>query len=213
MINTNKILIIAWLVLAGLFPASSALAAALLYESHDNQQAFVVDVYLNTEGQSINALQGSLAFPDKLLQFQGANDANSVVSFWIKPPVRSGARLDFSGAIPGGYSGGRGFLFSLIFKKLDVAQSQEGSLQLDKFQAFINDGLGTVADSKKSQLAFTLAPGHIIQPLIAGDFQDKKDADHTPPQPFIPQVSRSSNAFNGAWFALSLIPISEPKRP
>src|SRR3989338_11015490 len=46
------------------------------------ESEFVADVWLNTQGESLNALEGRLLFPDAL-EVAGIRDGGSVVTVWL----------------------------------------------------------------------------------------------------------------------------------
>lgn len=116
--------------------ASPVFASQVFFE----QRGAVIDVFLNTQGQRINAFEGTVIFDGSTLEVQKIQDDDSVVNFWIKKPEAGQGEIGFSGITPGGYSGSRGLLFSVDFSIL-----KEGDVRFDvKNPAFLkNDGLGT----------------------------------------------------------------------
>src|SRR3989344_5310183 len=49
-------------------------------------QRFEVSVFLDTQLDDINALEGQIVFPGDLLELQEVRDGNSIVNFWIERP-------------------------------------------------------------------------------------------------------------------------------
>ena len=85
-------------------------------------QLFEVGVFINTDDESINAIEGKIIFPQDLLEIKKINDGNSIINFWIDPVsncvsigVKKPDEICFSGIIPGGYANNHGLIFSVTF--------------------------------------------------------------------------------------------------
>src|SRR4030042_1412511 len=79
---------------------------------------FDVSIYLNTEGQFINAVDVSLNFfPDKL-QVVSTNIGPSVISTWVYPPRFSNINgtINLQGLIPGGLNSGNALITTIRFR-------------------------------------------------------------------------------------------------
>src|SRR5258708_32690240 len=72
-----------------------------------------VTIALDTENESINAVEGTLLVPPTF-EITDVRDGNSIVSFWLERPRPDSLR--FSGVIPGGYHGPHGELFTLSLR-------------------------------------------------------------------------------------------------
>lgn len=156
---------------------------------------FVVDIYLDTEGQSINTLEGKISYPKDLLDIKEVRDGNSVVNFWVEKPVDlKNGEIKFAGIIPGGVTGQKMLLFSLVLHPFDIGS---GSLSLDNAQVFLNDGLGTKVNVSKSSFSFSiLTPGE----TDGRDLQVESVIDNDPPEVFRPEIAKDENMFDGQYF-------------
>lgn len=99
-----------------------------------------LNIYLNPEEGSINALEGTITYDPSKLSFKNVVDGDSVVGAWLQKvsPSKSGT-LAFSGVIPGGYAAGARKLFTLYFLATEVGQTE---VRIHG-QAYRNDGKAT----------------------------------------------------------------------
>ncbi len=186
-------------VLAALLAAAPAFAAQLSFESSNPAPAvgerFSVAVLLDTQGDEINADGGSVTFPGDLVEFLGASDAGSIVSFWIEPPALRGGVVTFSGITPGAFNGHRGLLFTLEFR---AKKAGAGMIGIVDAKTLRNDGTGMSASVVVSSLSLRVSPPAAapspsvpVAPTVA---------DRQPPEPFTPEIGRDPNVFDGQWF-------------
>ena len=189
-----------YLLLSGcflFFSLAGSVQAAEYYFGSQGQEVpadglFTVGVFLDTQGQQINAVQGTVTIPSSLARVQSVEEGNSLISLWIQPPTvvcESACEVSFSGILPGGFTGNDGYLFSLV-----LAGQGEGALNIDLSNglALLNDGSGTEAPLAVRPLALTLTPT-ATTPYYA-------TIDHTPPESFFPVLARDPNVFDGQWF-------------
>ena len=107
-----------------IFPAKSANAAGssfYLSPATGNYivgSTFTVTIYLNTSGQSVNAIEADLQFPAQKLQVVSPSSGVSLIQIWTDQPSYSNSNgtLTFQGAIPN-----PGILMALLL--LDLRQS------------------------------------------------------------------------------------------
>ena len=148
---------------------------------------FKVEVILDS-GESINALEGELVFSGNYASLEAVSDGNSIINFWIKrPQATANNHLEFAGIIPGGFQGGKGTLFTLIFKSEHQLNSEEkiSNFIIPKnMRAFINDG---------QPVAIKLA----FLPL---ELAEAKLKDYDPPENFTPIIGRDPLIFEGKYF-------------
>lgn len=154
-------------------------------------QPFRVDVLLNTEGDSVNAVQGEISYPTNLFSLQTVNDGNSIVSLWINPPeATSSSSVQFAGIIPGGFDGSSGNLVSLIFNSV---MTGTGTIFIDNAMVLRNDGEGSPVSGTVMNAALTIASssgGAISSPINSP----------ITPNPFTPQIASDPNVFGGKYF-------------
>jgi len=179
------------LVLFGGLPVR---AAEMFFGAHGPEagtgSTFEVGVFINTEGESINAIEGELQFPSEGLELQGIRDGSSVVSFWVTKPEVHQEGVSFSGIIPGGYAGADGYLFSAFFR---ARKPGEMKITLASERVLLNDGNGSDARVRTAPLLMRVAESG-----LGAEFVPPDDAD--PPEPFEPYAAQDASIFNGKWF-------------
>lgn len=104
---------------------------------------FDVSLFLNTEGQSINAVSVSLSFPPDKLQLISPSTGRSIIGVWTAPPTFNNqtGRINLQGGIPGGINVSSGLFTTLTFRVRGVGSSVLKFL--DETRVLSNDGLGT----------------------------------------------------------------------
>lgn len=105
---------------------------------------FTVSIYVNTGGQSINAVEANLAFPPDKLQVVSPTAGKSLVQIWVNQPTYSNQDgfLKFQGTIPSpGINTESGLISTVTFrvKSTGVAAVKV----LDTSRVLLNDGRGT----------------------------------------------------------------------
>ena len=196
---------------------SSASAAELVMKSEENaiysNKEFQVDMYLNTENERINAIEGVVSFPGAMIALKEVRDGDSVINFWVKRPKLPEKETDFdvvfSGVVIGGYKGKSGKLFSLVFKGLNPGG---GSIAIEKARAFLNDGKGTAAQLtfKSYSIRVKSAPIEFGAGLpdnsLGSDSEGISAAgagfvvsDNMPPEPFNPIITRDAKLYSGKY--------------
>ncbi|MBI3573301.1 MAG: hypothetical protein HY092_03830 [Candidatus Kerfeldbacteria bacterium] len=106
-------------------------------------QTISVSVKVNTEGQAINAAEGTVVFPNNLLQFKDVSKSGSIFSFWTVEPAGStgSGRVTFSGGVPNpGFRGSSGTVIRITFA---VKTTGQADLNLTGARVLANDGQGT----------------------------------------------------------------------
>ena len=156
-------------------------------------QNFVVDLLLDSEGETINAVQGEVDFPAEDLILKDISFGDTVVVFWLDKPVIKNHSISFSGIIPGGYIGDGGKIFSLIFyPRKDSGETSP--ITLLNAEALISDGSGTAARVKISplQVGFSTATS-----VIAAT---EKVVDKFSPEAFQISIVNDPDIFSGQNF-------------
>jgi hypothetical protein len=182
---------------------SPLFAAQMFFDAEAREVAvgyeFQIDLFLNTEGENINALEGAVSFPREIMELAEIRDGNSIVNLWIERPgagKNEGGgetkNVAFSGITPGGFSGERGLLFSVIFEA-----KKEGAVELalDDVRVLRNDGAGSLVE--------TQTPSFEIKIVAQADARvsaPREKEDHERPEFFVPKIARDETLFNGRWF-------------
>ncbi|OGL66297.1 hypothetical protein A3B21_02765 [Candidatus Uhrbacteria bacterium RIFCSPLOWO2_01_FULL_47_24] len=154
-----------------------------------------VGVFLNTDDAQINAIEGKIIFSDSVT-VKEIREGGSMISLWVENPSLSdddpnhSVTIMFSGIIPGGYTGNRGYLFSIIFEKTKVGDVK---IEVNDARALLNDGQGTSTEVRVSPLTLAVvektgAPGYL------------PPYDNEPPESFVPEIAQDPNLFDGKWF-------------
>jgi len=159
-------------------------------------QSFEVGVFINTDNEEINAIEGKIIFPQDLLEIKKINDGNSIINFWIeKPKSASEGQIAFSGIVPGGYNDSKGLIFSITFL---TKKGGGGAIEFSGVKTLRNDGKGTEVPLTISNFQFLISnpPAGIPVPQIT----TPKTEDRNPSEAFTPQIAANPTIFNGKWF-------------
>jgi hypothetical protein len=151
-------------------------------ESINISTPFSVEVFLDTEGENINAIEGTILLPEGFsvseVRYQG-----SVVSLWLSAPaMRVPGTVDFAGVMPGGYQAtpertGRGNLFTLV---LSARQPGTSRLSLGaETSVYANEG--TRIPASKGNATIQILNSGAPTPEALG-------RDVYSPEPFTPVV-------------------------
>ncbi len=121
---------------------------------------FTAKVYINTEGEEINALDVSIDFPADKIQLVSPNTSLSVVDVWASQPKfnNNTGSISFQGGIPNGLSTSRGLISELTFR---VKSTGRAAIIFDSSSnVYLNDGEATPASTnfQNSLLTLTLPP-------------------------------------------------------
>lgn len=160
-----------------------------------------INVYLMLGTDKINAAEGKLIFPSDLLAISNISFGNSILSFWPEEPHKSAdGIISFSGVAPGGYSGSRGLLFSVIFK---ATKEGKAVLEINDGMVLKDDGAGTAAALKLNQGIINIVKKvsnteSTISSALSKEISWKSDTEL--PETFIPLVGSNPSIFDGKYF-------------
>ncbi|HEV8601447.1 MAG TPA: hypothetical protein VGQ87_02500 [Patescibacteria group bacterium] len=165
-------------VLAGLIWCGHAKAAVLYAGSATQQlttgQSFVLDWFLDTDGEQLNALDLKIKFSDNL-EAQELSDGNSLVSVWLKyPHLAANGLIELAGGVPNGFNGKNAPIFRSTFL---AKQSGEARIDvLSSSKVYENDGKGTAASLKFSPIIFEIGKAQTNAILISSPTHPSQDA-------------------------------------
>ena len=153
-----------------------------------------VTFMLDTEGEKVNATEGSVSFSRNLILKQ-IRSGNSLVGLWVEPPTADGDHVVFAGIIPGGYLGELGpnwegtrpcRVFSLLF---ETEESGEAWVQVDRESTvLLHDGKGTEAHVTVEDTKVNVLKGEeILSPNVI-DWEDEER-----PESFEPTIELFSD--------------------
>jgi len=178
------------------FAAIPVFAAEIFFDAKTRElkvnQLFEVGVFINTDGESINAVEGKIVFPEKLLKLKEIRDGNSIINFWIERPKVSNGEVLFSGITPGGFIDKQGLIFSVVFQ---ARQAGRGSVEIREIKALLNDGKGTATNTSISNLELVISGSTAAAPPPV---IENKDTDL--PEAFEPMVASDPEIFDGKYF-------------
>ena len=190
----------ALLITASLFVVAPVFAAETFFGTKTQEiktnQSFEVGVFINTDNEEINAIEGKIIFPQDLLEIKKINDGNSIINFWIeKPKSTSEGQISFSGIVPGGYNNSQGLILAVTFLS---KKEGNGAIKFSGVKVLRNDGKGTEAPLTISDFQFSISNPSAGKPVPQTAIP--KTEDLNPPEEFTPQIAADPAIFNGKWF-------------
>lgn len=182
--------------------APRLVGAAVISASTDSSvsamDTAIVNVFINTEGQNINSVDGSISLSDEHggnFEVRDISLVDSVFTMWPrKPSLEAGQKIYFVGGVPGGVKGDKLLLFRIIVK---INASGNFSVSPNKLVAYLNDGSGTGVNISGSNSL-------IVVGKAKSEPQDKwkeiVSNDNVAPEPFTINVVQDKNLFDGRKF-------------
>lgn len=151
----------------------------------------VVDVYLDTDEARVNTVEGEIFIETNTLNVLDIADGNSSVLFWIDKPAfdRNTGTILFSGITPGGLSGEKIFLFSIILEGEQIRGTADFSFNFGR--VLLHDGEGTSEP-------FSFIPKKIFiseDPLFENP--TPLPTDREAPEDFTPTITQDDNLYDG----------------
>ena len=146
------------------------------------QEGNVVRVLVDSEGESVNAFEGTVRIAGARAGAVTFDDTS--VPYWIVRPAPEDLR--FAGMVPGGYTGKEARLFSI---ELDGEPGSRATVSLADVSVLRNDGLGSAATVRAEPLQATLSSSASLQPR-----------DSELPEFVEVVVTRDPAIFDGDWF-------------
>lgn len=189
---------IALVLVAGMWPAATLALGITLNVVGGPAVAgrpFELVLWLDTEGEAVNAAEAILHFSADQFAPPEFRDGDSILKLWVRPPTVAGNEIRFAGVIPGGFSG-RGKLLSVM---LTSRRAGTWAFTLSGASVYRHDGSGT---------AVSIATSTQSVPVVAEDRAPAPAravgavSDTTPPEVFVPVVTRDPAVGDGAWFVV-----------
>ena len=136
----------------------------------------------------VNAFAGMLSYDAAMLEPIATSDGNSVISIWIARPAvpEGGTSIPFSGITPGGFSGNRGMLFSVLFR---AKAAGSASVFLGDVEVLRNDGAGGEEPVRAHALTLSL------EKQSRGGYAEPDD--QAAPEPFFVYLGDDPELFGG----------------
>ena len=155
------------------------------------KDVFVIDILLDTEGENINTIDGSIKLlsPLAVTEVRDISVAGSSVSLWPRKPSLSekGDVISFAGGIPGGVIGKAIPLFKIV---VSVNRESELRIQTSDIKAYVNDGKGTALDVTPK---FSPISVGVAKAVPVDLWKENISSDNTPPEPFDIKILRDKS--------------------
>ncbi len=210
-IKIGRALFFALTIFIGLSLAPKVEAASLSLSpsssSYFQNKQFVVTVYVNSDQQSLNAVAGTISFPQDKLEVVSVSKSGTIFNFWVQEPSFSNAsgKVSFEGVVLNpGFKGSGGKLISISFK---AKAPGDAKLSFSSASILANDGKGT------NILTGTGAASFSIKKIVETEENDSnivKEAENlllpvkatTEKDNFLaPAIRSSSHPDNSAWYS------------
>jgi hypothetical protein len=103
---------------------------------------FTARVQIATQGQAVNAAEGTIKFNPNELSVVSVTRSGSIFNLWVTEPTfsNSAGTINFSGGVPTGYSGSVGNVLSVTFR---VKNAGSPRVSFTDGSVLANDGRGT----------------------------------------------------------------------
>lgn len=167
MTSIKRIILIISFVISYIFVLSYEANAATLYFYPQNLDLFegesaVVEVRLNTEGETMNALELNGKLSNNNLSITSIDASNSLVQIFIETPQTDGVNFHLVGGTPGGFSGD-GIIGRLNLKTVKAGNSTLSFAQPIKLLANTVGGKELNVKSLQSNLSVNFKPKDYIE--------------------------------------------------
>lgn len=198
----KKLSLIVFILLGVLSTGPNVHAARILISDPDTDvsvgSTIPVTLQLDSEGESFNAVSGSLTYSSNL-SVVGFREDDSIISLWVETPQeREENKVTFSGIITGGFSGTvspfwdgmrPGALYTVL---LQANEPGAAVVTLNNASVLRNNGEGT-----EVMLPLVTSRMNVIS---GGVPTSDVPADTSPPELFIPEISRDPSLFSNQYF-------------
>ena len=148
-------------------------------------KVFEVGVFVNTEGETVNAVSGAVTFPASV-SVDRIEYGASLLSLWVTRPQVTDGKVVYEGILPGGFTGSDLYLFSLFVSAKEIGDITIASTN---DRVLLNDGAGTDARVHAAALTLKVEETGEVRPT------ESKDIDQ--PEPFTPAVVNDPALYDG----------------
>jgi hypothetical protein len=130
---------------------------------------FDVQILLDTDDESINALDVSLRFPPDKLQLVSPKTSLSIISVWTSQPKfnNQNGSVRLQGGIPGGVNVNSALVATLTFRVKSVGNAIVSFG--DESKALLNDGLGTNDLRRREGAVYSLVLPPPAGPIVVSE--------------------------------------------
>jgi len=173
--------------------ASTANAASIHIESEKGADISLgedtkISVLISTQGETINAFEGKIEFEEQSFSFFDFQMQKSITSLWIKQPEVDSGVIEFSGMIPGGFTGEESELFSFV---IIGKKPGKGDVTLSSSAIYLHDGDGTKIQTRNDNIKIKIGENREEGAQITAELDDY------PPEPFKLVVTKDKEINEG----------------
>ncbi len=190
-----------FVVLFGMLMPTDVFAASISASSDTQINAndtAIIRVYLDTEGENINSVDGSISLSDEHngnFEIKELSLVNSVFPMWPrKPSLEEGRAISFVGGAPGGLNGQKLLLFSIVVK---INQEGKFSISPKTITSYLNDGLGTTRIITKGTSTINIG---VARETSQDAWKEIISNDNNAPEPFTIELIQDQNLYDGKKF-------------
>lgn len=119
---------------------------------------FDISIYVDTNGNSVNAVEANIKFPPNKLAIVKPSGGKSLIELWVAQPTYSNTigTASFTGIIPNGANTRSGLITTITFRAIAPGQATISFLPNSKVLS--NDGVGTETILDLGRAVFNLSP-------------------------------------------------------
>lgn len=175
----------------------SVFAASLYFDTPQAKvsvgDTVLIVAHLNTQGDSINVVDGVITLEGAVENISGISVAHSAFTLWPRTPSLSGRTITFVGGVPGGSVSSDAVLFEIAYTPETV-----GTITFTpNIHAYKNDGTGTSVPVQGDSFSLVVGP----RAGAAHDaWQETITKDTVPPAYFEVVMGEDPSVFDGKKF-------------
>lgn len=183
----------------------AAAGAASLYfspsaSSHKAGSTFLVNVYVSSTNQTINAASSVISFPKDKLEVVSISKGGSIFSLWVQEPSFSNSSgiINFEGIVLNpGFTGSGGKIMAINFK---AKAAGAATLSFSSGSVLANDGAGTNILSNMNSAVYQLTPAAAGPEPMPTELIAEKKSEAITGAPPAPQIFSSTHPDTNAWY-------------
>ncbi len=164
-LKLNFLLLVAFFLIGGhiAYAESATLFFSVLQKQVSEGSKITVDVRIQSSAQSINAISGSVSFPENLLSVSSISKDKSIINLWTREPRASRNQISFEGvALNPGFRGSNGLIFRITFT---AKRTGTAHINFSEGSILANDGMGTNVLAKLGSAKFSIIAGPVYSPI------------------------------------------------
>lgn len=160
----------------------------------------VINLLLNTEGETLNSIDGELSFSTNTAEFniKDINVGPSDFRIWLNPPTLSADKktISFVGGVPGGIKSSGAKIFSIA---IEGVKPGDITINFTKTLVYKNDGKGTSLIASFTPSVISIVPEN-LNTIKKDEWSEIIKNDTEPPNEFIIELGSDPSVFDGKKF-------------